>query len=113
MPAEMIATAENRMMSFTQVKKEIDSQMAVIKEKVDTVIATITGNVQSDENPTGLLMKGEAEYLKCLEINSKRLEELMRQDEAHWAENLDMIKRQAGEIQDQIKALLEKQKQEF
>ena len=87
----MIATAESRMTCFTLVKKEIDQQMKVIQEKVDIVIATIKANVQSVDNPTGLLMRGEAEYLKCLQIKNERLEELMRQDEAHWAENLDMI----------------------
>jgi len=35
-------------------------------------------------------------------------EQLLHKDEAHWAENLLMIKRQAGEIQEQTKVWLEK-----
>ena len=58
----------------------------------------VQGNVRCEANPDGLLTRKEGEYLACLELQHVKLEELMRKDEAHWAENLEMVKRQAGEI---------------
>ena len=37
----------------------------------------------------------------------------MREDEAHWAENFEGVKRQAKEIEEQVKVLFERQQAEF
>ena len=37
----------------------------------------------------------------------------MRQDERHWTANLEAVKKQAAQLQDQIKAMVEKQKAEI
>ena len=41
-------------------------------------------------------------YLRCLKFNYVGLEELMRQDEAFWNENLDSVKVKASQMKQQI-----------
>ena len=53
----------------------------------------VKGSVLGKENPKGVLTKSEQEYIACLEMQHVRFESLMRQDEAHWAENLEMVKK--------------------
>ena len=53
-----------------------------------------------------MLKKPERVYLECLEVNHLKLEDLLRQDEAHWAERQEMSKLQ--EIEDQIGAMMER-----
>ena len=72
--------------------------------------------MRSLENPTGVLTKGETEYLDCvtcLEVDKGKLGELFVQDEAHWTLNLEQIKSQAEDIQNQIKEFLAKQRLDF
>ena len=84
-----------------------------METKAEMIRLVIKDNLRSEDNPTGLLTKKEADYLECFELKNRQLGELFEQDEAHWAENLEMIQRQANDIKDQIKALLEKQRLEF
>ena len=109
----MVAVAENRLACYLQVKSEVDTQMAQIHERVQNVKCIIKENVQSDENLSGVLTREETLYLECIEIKHVQLENLMRQDEAHWAENLEIIKRQAQEIQDEIKTFLAQQQEQL
>ena len=41
-------------------------------------------------------------YLKCLDLDYRGLVNLIKQDEAHWAENLEVVKRDSLKIQDEI-----------
>ena len=97
-PAEMIAYAENRISRLIQVKSDVDSQMTQIHERVKNIKEIIKENLLSDANPAGVLGRCEADYFACLEMKHVRLEELIRQDEAYCAENLELIKTQAKEI---------------
>ena len=67
--------------------------MAEIQTKADQLRQTIKENVRGLENPTGILTKGEKEYLDCLEVDKEKLKELFEHDEAHWTENLELIQR--------------------
>ena len=81
------------MACFLQTKADIDTQMAQIHERVQIVKDIVKGSVRGKENPKGVLTKSEQEYIACLEMQHVRFESLMRQDEAHWAENLEMVKK--------------------
>ena len=83
------------------IKSEIDSKMTVVHETLSQVRLIVKGNVKNEANPEGLLTRDEAKYLMCLELKHVELEQLFKQDEAHWAENLLMVRRQAEEIKAQ------------
>ena len=59
------------------------------------------------------MTRGEEKYLSCLELNHRDLEKLFREDEAQWAENLEIAKRKAESIKEKIEALIEKQRQDL
>ena len=53
----------------------------------------VKGSVQTTANPEGLLIHDEAQNLICLDLKHDEFEQLLHKDEAHWAENLLMIKK--------------------
>ena len=93
LPAEMLSNAEKRKEVFLNVKTDIDSKMMIIHTNLDEVKALFKGNIQSTDNPAGVFTQGEEKYLECLELGHVKLEDLMRNDEAHCEEILVMIKR--------------------
>ena len=92
---------------------EIDASLAKALEHLEYARTKIRSNVFSKENPHGLLTRREKKYLKCLELDYQGLDDLMRQDEAHWAENLEIVKRDSLRIKDEIEAMLKRQAQEL
>ena len=62
----------------TELKQEIDSQLSVVHERLDSVRALIRANARSEQNVDGLLTKGESRYLDCLELQRARFEDLFR-----------------------------------
>ena len=83
------------------MKFEINSKIAEVYEALRQVIHMVKENVQNEANSEGVLTQGEAKYLMCLDLKYMVfVNASTRLDEAHWAENLLMIRRQAGEIQE-------------
>ena len=41
-------------------------------------------------------------YLKCLEFNHWTLEQLLRQDEEHWLDHVEQVKRDAQSVENEI-----------
>ena len=82
--------------------------MARAHEAIDGVCRKIRENVLSDQNKYGLLTANHDDYLKCLEMNYRDLELLLRKDEELWAENLEITKRDANEINMKLKAFFAK-----
>ena len=76
--------------------------MSDIHERLASVHSIVRENVVCEKNPDGLLTKGEANYIQCLQLQHVQLEELLQQDEALWAENREMSRRQAEEIGQQV-----------
>ena len=64
----MVAVAENRVATFNYVKEEIDTRMADVHERLDGVKSLIKENVQSTDNPTGVLTKSVETYMDCLSL---------------------------------------------
>ena len=95
-PAEMVAVAENRLSTFDSVQEEISQRLDQIKE-------FIYENVQSTApaNPTRVLTNSYEVYMERLSFD--QLNEIFRQDRAHWVENTKMIKRQALENDEEMK----------
>ena len=67
----------------------------IIHTNVDAVKAIFRGNIRNTGNAKGVFTSKEQEYIDCLLFGHVKLEDLMRKDEAHWEENLVMVKRQA------------------
>ena len=95
-PAEMVAVAENRLSTFDSVQEEISQRLNQIKE-------FIYENVQSTApaNPTRVLTNSYEAYMERLSFD--QLNEIFRQDRAHWVENTKMIKRQTLENDEEMK----------
>ena len=55
LPAQIIATAEEQLEKFREVKQEIDTQMSVIYERIDNVCNYISENTKTDESPERVL----------------------------------------------------------
>ena len=79
--------------------------MARAHQELDGVRMKIRENILSNENTDGLLTGKYDDYFKCLEINYRDLELLLRKDEATWTENLEITKRDAKEINEELQAL--------
>ena len=108
LPEEMVAAAEQKSAGFRSLKAEIDDEMAKVHEALEKVRRKIHENIVSDENKDGLLIGNYDDYLKCLEMNYRNLELLLRKDDAKWAEDVEIAKREAREINEQLQALLDR-----
>ena len=92
---EIVTRAKDKLEGFEKLKSEIDTAMMEVHQKIDGVSQMIKANVRSEDNPNGLLVKPSDDYLKCLELQHRDLEVLLRQDDAYWAENFDNAKEKA------------------
>ena len=108
LPEEIVARAEQKSAGFRSLKSEIDDEMARAHEALDGVRRKIRENIVSNENEDGLLTGKHDDYLKCLEMNYRNLELLLRKDDAKWAEDVEIAKREAREINEQLQALLDR-----
>ena len=96
MPDEMVAKARSKLNGFQSLKSDIDSDLAVIHERIEIVKEKIRDNVNKDKKQDGLLTLKEADYLSCLEFGYERLELLFREDEAKWTKEIDQVKQKAN-----------------
>ena len=62
--------------------------MAKAHESLDRVRGKIRANMLNEQNSLGLLTSDQNDYLQCLEMNHRDLEQLLRKDEAKWVKNL-------------------------
>ena len=74
MPNSIIDKADSKVSGIRGLKDEIDSDMAVVNQKLVQVNQKIKDNLISERNPNGLLKRKEGDYLKCLELNHCELE---------------------------------------
>ena len=77
------------------IKGEINTGMVRVHEALDDVRKKIRENCKSEQNQDGLLTGKQEDYLQCLEMDYRKFEQLLRQNEANWADNLDVKKREA------------------
>ena len=80
---------------------------------LDEAKAIFGAHIQDTQNSKGVFTSKLQEYIDCLLFAHVKLEDLMRKDEAHWEENLVMVKRQAQEIHEQVHQLMEQQKKQL
>ena len=73
------------MESLKEIKIEIGASLVKALEHLEEARAKVRSNVLTEENPYGLLTRGEEKYLRCLDLNLESFKNLIRQDEAHWA----------------------------
>ena len=92
MAQEEVSLAMQRLDGFKNLKSELDTDLQEVLEKVEALKNKTKGNVYGKDNPHGLLTRDANLYLGCLTIQHENLEKLYREDEAHWTENLEMVK---------------------
>ena len=106
--AEMLNTAKNKLAGFNLLKGEIDTDMAKAHEVLDGVRRKIRANILSKENPDGLLTNSQEDYLQCLAMNYRHLEQMFRKDEAVWIKNIELRRKEANEVKKRLQAFLSK-----
>ena len=74
----------------------------VIQENVAQIKALITENLAPGESYNGVLVQGEENYFDCVRLDGEKLNGLMERDEAHWAENKELVTGQTEEIKKEI-----------
>lgn len=84
--------------------------MATVHDSIGKVRNKIKDNILSEENPVGLLTLKKQDYLQCLDMNYRHLNEMLREDEIKWALNLETKKGVADQVNQELKTLLERQK---
>ena len=92
----MVAAAEQKSAGFRSLKAEIDDEMAKVHEGLEGVRRMIHENIVSDKNKDGLLTGNFDDYLKCLVMDYRGLELLLRKDEAKWTDNLQIMKKNSN-----------------
>lgn len=68
-----------------KTKTELYNALTKALEVEAEFAAILKANAKTYENPDGVLMQGEQDYKSCLQIDHRKLETLLRIDEAHWA----------------------------
>ena len=82
----------------SELKSEIDDDMQIVQEKLDEVASKIRANIANAHNRDGLLLGAEKDYIDCLKVKHRELEELLSRDEAHWIRQVEITKREAGRV---------------
>ena len=113
LPREIISTAEKQQAGFNELKSAIDGKMLGVHQTLEEVRQMIRDNIKSPQHLEGLLTRREAHYLGCLELNHRELENLFREDQAQWAENVEIAKRNSEQINQKLVAFIEKQRQDL
>lgn len=72
--------AKNKIGDFLAYKNELLSKLKAVE-------ACISENTLSEQNPEGLLANNGQNLLECLQTTTTKFRELLRQEEAHWAQN--------------------------
>ena len=106
----MIDGAEQKLVRLHQAKSDVDDKMAVVHQTLQEVRQIIQNNLHNKDNLDGVMTRKEPQYMACLELKHRELEDLFRQDEHHLAENIELSKRRAAEIKTEIEALMERQR---
>ena len=87
--------------------------MAIVHEQLDSVRTIVRENTMTKDNPDGALTSAAADYLKCIDMQHVKLEQLLRKDEAHWVQVKKKTDAKQNTVSDKIAALVEKQKNEL
>ena len=66
--------------------------MAKVLQELEHIKLKFRANLLTDNNQDGLLVQSEQDYIACLEIKHRSLEELLRRDAAHWGLDLEKAK---------------------
>ena len=104
---------EAKVEGFRSLKSDLDDKMAIVHENLDSIRTIVKENTLTLQNEDGVLTSDEAEYLKCIEVQHVKLEQLLRKDEAHWANIKKNASTKGKTMSDKLTALLEKQKKEL
>ena len=80
LPKEMISKSEKRILDFKSLKSEIDSDLLSIVQTLISLRQKIRINKHDKMNINGLLTQNVEDYLLCLELDHKKLEDLFNKD---------------------------------
>ena len=108
-PDEIIEKAELRLQNFKQVRSEIDDEVVQVLEVLTSLAQRIKDNLQTDDNPEGVLELPEEEYLSCLDVRHRDLDEILRSGEEKCAEDLVKAHGVARMMQESLQKLINEQ----
>ena len=97
-PAQIISDAETKLEQFKSLKAGINSDVALISDRLEQLRQKITANSRSSFNPNGLLTKAELDYHSALRFLWRPFNDLIEQDATHWALNLEKARIDANKL---------------
>ena len=74
MAPKLIASAENQLQGYKEVKSDLDTKMMRVHEAVEEVQKTISSNLFDKAGKAGYLTQKEVDYLACLKMKHVELE---------------------------------------
>ena len=87
----MIENAEKQVIQIAKVRSKVRDIVMVIHENVAQVKALMNENLATRDSPGGVLVQGEDNYFNCVKLEGEKLNALLERDEAHWAENKELV----------------------
>ena len=102
MRAELIREASDKRDAFSSLKGDINNGILEVLTKLDALQQKVKANMKTDQNPDGLLTRSEFSYIACLSIRHAPLENLLMQDEVHWAINYELAVQKGDQLQEKI-----------
>ena len=106
MPGALEAVAKKKLDNFRTFKVDVDIEVQKVLFRLDGLRHRIRESMIGSDNKNGFLKRKEEDYLKCLEIDHKQLEKLLKQDETMLVESLETAGKKAIRINENIQKLL-------
>ena len=98
-PDKTIDAAQLKIVQFKSLEKEINAEMVAVLKQAIAIKKKINLNLQTEDNPEGLLTHPELEYFKCLEVDYVNLKNLLEMDSQYWTKNLQKAKKGSQKLQ--------------
>lgn len=119
MPKDQVKQAEAKLQRFGNFKADFDRSLANVLEALQVVrlkigrhiVAASDGSSQGKSD--GVLTHKAEEYLRCLDLSHRKLEDLLIADQEHWMDNLESSKVKAQQMAKHMKSLLDRQMNEL
>ena len=93
MMSELASVGFKNLTAFKELKSEIENDIGQINDILVKINRKITANINSVDNPNGLLIGEEDAYLCSININRLKLYDLFKTSQEHWNEVVEKVQR--------------------
>ena len=83
--------AEARVAKYTALEDELEHCVKIIDDGIFQLSKKVKENLRTEQNPEGLLISNESDYLDCLEYKKQTFLDLMAKDKKHWHGSRDLV----------------------